>query len=355
MNATHTSLMLCALLLAGCGGGGGLSGGGCQNTLGDSCKATVPEGSFSATPATTSEGKALTLNLDIFDTDPNDTVTCELDPLGDGSSLFKSLSCPTTLSYVYQESGTFVASVKATDTQDNVLESTTNITIVESESAGTAITKFRLFDNKLFSVRNASFCIRPLGAPSGCSPVTITEGPPAGTYFAVPGLPTDNPAANPFKIIITLDSDEGPIRDTIVARVDADNTRATVDFSIPFDCTPSSGNCKPAEGVVEQRDILSGIITSAATGLPVLGAEIDLISLEDGTTKLAATAISGENGQYELQTSQDETAIVRVRVTGFREAISTVKLERTADQDNPIKNIYYFGFNFALEPLPDGP
>lgn len=356
MKYLHACILVGGLTAAGCSGGPETGNSGCQNVLGSSCQVTIPEGVVRAEPASTSEGKTLTFHLDIFDTDPEDKVTCELDPLGNGIFPFKG-TCPTSVNYVYQESGPFSPKVKAADSQENELERTAAVTVAEASGNGSSITKFRLFDKKLFPVRNARFCIRPVVSPSGCLPINVTEGPPPGTYFVVPRLPQDTPAANPFKIIVTQGS--ANLQAVLIGRVDADNTRNEMDFSLPFDCPPSSQDCTDADED-DKLGILSGTVTSQTTGAPILGAEISLLALGTGE-ELTVPGVSGENGQYEVTTvSKDsaalkETVVVRVRADEFQEAISTVVLDfvpEGGDEDNKFNTIYFFGFNFSLEPLP---
>lgn len=373
--------LICGLLfgLAGCGGGAETLGeSGCQNFLGSDCEKTVPEGKLITSTEAAVEGKSTLFDLNIFDRDPADEVICSFDPLGNGSASLKIL-CPSFVSYVYQESGQFQSSVTAVDKQGNVLEDSSPATVAEDNSSGrTKITHFRLFDTLLRPIRNAIFCIRPVGAPSGCSPLNITEGPPPGTYFVVPGLPIDNPDATPFKIIVTQGSGAERVSATLIGRVDADNIRSSVDFSLPFFCPESSNNCTAKTETVERRGIISGFVTSLGTGAPIAGAEIQvLFPKEKGTFNLQNpdadadtvwSGVSGDNGQFEVETAREGApentdaekrdpregvALVRVRADGYKEAISTIQLDfidAVLDPETTFSSTYFFGLNFALEP-----
>src|SRR5688572_27065916 len=91
---------LCAVLLSGC------SDQPCLVCPPPPNKA--PRGTLTTDTASTFEGAPVTFTVAITPPESNDTVTCALDPEGDGTYQLP-VSCSGNVQFTYQATGTFTA------------------------------------------------------------------------------------------------------------------------------------------------------------------------------------------------------------------------------------------------------
>lgn len=337
-------LVLAAFALAGCSQAT-VETSGCQNLLGNTCKPTEPSGNFAVEPNPVVEGKNVVFNLDIADPNPDEAVTCQLDPDGDG--VFQlNVACSGPTNYVFQSTGTVVAKVKVRDSQNQETILSRAVTVSQAVG-GLPVTQFKLVDLVGEPVSGAKICVVQPGEFECDSDIRVDDGP-LGTYTVTPALPQDSPTPKEFRLLVvvpTTDPDKG--RTIAKIRVDNDNLAEVVTVLAPLNCDAVACVDKAGEADPGVFGVLSGVV-AAENGTRIAGAQVS-ISGGVATGGPYRTVFTDANGQFDLlinvNGSLRETVAkssMLVFADGFASALSQIE----------VTSRNYMGVNFELEPLP---
>lgn len=289
----------------------------------------APKGTLTANTASTFEGAPVTFTVAITPPEASDTVTCALDPEGDGSYQLP-VSCGGSVQFTYQATGAFTPAVRATDGAGAISIITTSVTITDAPN-GIAVSEVQLLQAFRVPLDGAAVCVFQSPATSCTPSVTLTDASglialamPAGTY----------------KMTIVRDV-------TVTLDVEVDNDNASTRFVMitPFDC--ASGACDDVSGDARFAT-LQGVVRSLADSSPIANAQVSL-SGGNATGGPYTTAFTNGSGEFTLTVNVGGSAALlaalgnstlRLLAPGFAEVNSQF----------PVTAVHVTGVNFFLDP-----
>jgi len=297
----------------------------------------APVGTLIANPTTVIEGAPVTYTVAFTPPEANDTVSCALDPEGDGSYQLP-VSCTGSVQFTYQTTGTFTAAVRATDGDGASTIAIAAVTVTDAPD-GVAVSEVQLLQAFRVPLDGAAVCVYQSPATT-CTPgVTLTDGSGLIALALAQGI---------YKMRIVRD-------ETITLDVQVDNDNASTRFVIitPFDC--SENPCVDAVAEAVQLGsapptiaTLQGVVRSLADNSPIANAQVSL-SGGNATGGPYSTAFTNASGEYTLTVNVGGTAelidaltnsTIRLVAPGFTEVNSQFS----------VTDVHVAGLNFFLDP-----